>query len=70
MKQKKEDVTLRVIPQLTISKRIVSLIAEEDKGHIKKGQVVKKINVETLSKMQRPFNVKVTNGEGYTPLLK
>lgn len=70
MKNQKDDVILRVIPQLTFSKRIVTLIAEESKGRIIKGRVMKKISVNTLDKMKRPLSMRVINGGVYIPLLK
>jgi hypothetical protein len=64
MRKKEDTQTLRVIPQRTFSKRIVSLVAEESKGPVKKGAIIKKINTKTLDRMQRPLSVIVTNRGG------
>jgi hypothetical protein len=56
--------TLRVAAQLTFSPSIVSLVAEEDHIPFKKGQVVKRVNVTTLNRMERPLNVVVSKRGG------
>ena len=56
--------TLRVVAQLTFSKRIIDLVAEEDFYPYKKGDIVRKINRNILDKMERPLNVRVMSGGG------
>lgn len=63
-----ENQTLRVAAQLTILPKTISLVAEEDCFPFKKGQVVKRVRRETLSKMEHPLRVRVMGG--YTPRFK
>lgn len=60
------DQEIRVIPQLTISKRIISLVAEEDSAGFIKGQIVKRITPASLAKMSRPLKCRVTKRGGCT----
>ena len=70
MSKKEECVLVRVVPQRTITPKMVSLIAEETKGSVQKGSVLTRINIKTISKMERPLTVRVTNGGGRFPVLK
>jgi hypothetical protein len=65
-----EKKTLRVAAQLTISPRIISLVAEENHIPFKKGQIVKRICRRTLDTMERPLNVVVSNGGGVRIITK
>lgn len=55
---------IKVVAQLTILPKTVSLIAEEDHPPFAKGQVVKRISRDTLDKMKRPLSVIITTGGG------
>lgn len=53
---------LRVIAQLTIQPRYVSLIAEEDMHPYKKGQLVKRVTRKSVEGMKQPLTVKISAG--------
>ena len=59
-----KEIILRVVAQLTISPRIISLVAEEDLHPYKKGQVVKRITRAAFNNAKKPLTVKVTAGGG------
>lgn len=61
MKQEKEKVFIRVIPQFTIQRNTISLIAEESITPYKKGDLVIQVQRETMGRMSRPLTCEISH---------
>jgi len=61
---------VRVIPQLTIHRSRVSLVAEESVSPFAKGATVIRVTPVTLNKMQRPLKCSINSKGSPTPILK
>lgn len=56
---KPEKESIRVVPQLTFSRNLVSLVAEENHSPFNKGDLVMQIGRSKLSEMEKPFRVRI-----------
>lgn len=64
-----EIIKIRVIPQLTFTKNKINLIAEESWGGVKKGDVVLRVNRDTVYNMVKPLQVMITKTK-VVPIIK
>lgn len=58
-KRKPDIETIRVIPQFTMVKNLISLMAEETHDPYKKGDLVTQVNRKVIDEMERPFQCKL-----------
>lgn len=61
---------IKVIPQLTISRSRISLVAEENVTPFSKGAVVKTVTPEILASMARPLKCAISKNGFPRPILR